>query len=88
MLSQEGGHIGRVTKDVDSTLCAIHMNGDSIHSYFGRRRDVGDNRPEGVPTEFGAGGNLGNHKNALKNGERCFIKRRRTWPWVGISCFQ
>ena len=38
MLSQEGGQIGRVVREVGGTLRATHMDGDRIHAYFGRCR--------------------------------------------------
>ena len=44
MLSQEGGHVGRVVQQVGGTLCTTHMDGDRIHAYFGRRRKVGEPR--------------------------------------------
>lgn len=34
MLSQEGGHAGRVVKEVSGTLCASYMDGDRIHAYL------------------------------------------------------
>ena len=39
-LSQEGGQIGRVVREVGGTLRAIHMDGDRIRAYFGRRQKV------------------------------------------------
>ena len=79
MLSQEGGQIGRVVREVGGTLRAAHMDGDRIHAYFGRRRKVASAEAlekiarDGVPDEVGAGGNLGselaygNHRSALKH---------------------
>ena len=62
-LSQEGGHVGRVVKEVGGTLCATHMDGDRIRAYFGRRRNVESAgvleaiAREGVPAKVGVGGN-------------------------------
>ena len=63
-LSQEGGQIGRVVREVGGTLRATHMDGDRIRAYFGRRRKVASAEAlekiarEGVPAEVGAGGNF------------------------------
>ena len=72
-LSQEGGQIGRVVREVGGTLLATHMDGDRMRAYFGRRLKVEsagaleEIAREGVPAEVGAGGNLGSE---LAYGER------------------
>ena len=79
MLSQEGGQVGRVVREVGGTLRATHMDGDRIGAYFGRRRKVEsagaleEIAREGVPAEVRAGGNLEselayeNHRSAIKH---------------------
>ena len=73
ILSQEGGQVGRVVREVGGTLLATHMDGDRIRTYFGRRLKVEsagaleEKSREGVPAEVGAGGNLASE---LAYGER------------------
>ena len=79
MMSQEGCQVGRVVREVGSTLCATHKDGEGIYAYFGRRQKVEiagvleEIAQKGVPAEVGAGGNLGNelaygnHRSAFKH---------------------
>ena len=79
LLSQEGGQIGRVVREVGGKLRATYMDGNRIRAYFGRRRKVESAEAleeitrEGIPAEVGAGGNLGSelaygtHRSALKH---------------------
>ena len=100
MLSQKGGQIGNVVREVGGTLLTTHMDGDRIRTYFGRRLKVESTGAleqiawERVPAEVGTGGIWGVSWRTGTTGapsnieEKCLERRQRTRPWTGPSCSQ